>query len=633
MIDSQNNRDYIININPRILELLGPNLYTNIYYVLAELIANSYDAWAKNVYIIEKDDAIIVEDDGMWMSYTWGDINKYLNVAWETRLNSEQVFVPWTNRKKMGRKWVWKLAALSVSENVYVITRKDWESSWFILSRHIESDNRLEPLPDEKIQFEFINSDDNWTSIIMNNPEYWLHRTLNSIKKNLLKIFPIVSNDFQIHIVRGAEHILINEFDKEIIGELWWLIILWQEYYHLAEYFNSCLEERSKVEPDLLKLQNAFSKILRLKNRLNQEKDYEILIKWWIWAYRTTRWRKIDQNDFPDNFISILSNWKLGEFNILPLVWKNRLSEVYIVWQLTVDLLEETELPDIALSNRQWYITDDERYKVIKTYIGDVLLPEIVNIRDKYWWFLRYEKEKAKQSMILQQEKLLIENVKQYKNNASKGLADRLKSLWTNLTQDQTEKIIKEEIDKNLPDLWLKRTVDSQKKRILISHTRNDKQLADIIYNMLSFNWVHDEVILYTNSSNSLCRIPEWEVVYDYLRKFFVESISNQKIFVIYVTSEDMCKSWNAVIEVWAWWITQSEHRVFNIRDHTPLKPLNTDIEWHSSNRVNWNIEMDAIGFDKFIIKIMNICSILGYVPKDKSLNERELKKYVTITF
>ena len=45
-------KKYELKIDPRILELLGPNLYTNIYYVLAELIANAYDADAHNVYII-----------------------------------------------------------------------------------------------------------------------------------------------------------------------------------------------------------------------------------------------------------------------------------------------------------------------------------------------------------------------------------------------------------------------------------------------------------------------------------------------------------------------------------------------------------------------------------------------------
>ena len=67
-----------ISVNTRILELLGPNLYTNIYYILAELIANAYDADAHNVYLIEDRDNgdIIVEDDGRGMSYENGDIEK-----------------------------------------------------------------------------------------------------------------------------------------------------------------------------------------------------------------------------------------------------------------------------------------------------------------------------------------------------------------------------------------------------------------------------------------------------------------------------------------------------------------------------------------------------------------------------
>jgi len=74
-------KEYQLNVDPRILELLGPNLYTNIYYVLAELIANAYDADAKNVYIIANRDDIRVEDDGHGMSYERGDIANYLNVA------------------------------------------------------------------------------------------------------------------------------------------------------------------------------------------------------------------------------------------------------------------------------------------------------------------------------------------------------------------------------------------------------------------------------------------------------------------------------------------------------------------------------------------------------------------------
>ena len=107
-------KKYEIDISPRILELLGPNLYTNIYYILAELIANAYDADAHNVWIFDDKDAITVEDDGKGMSYEKCDIKKYLNVAEVTRTGEEDAYTP-SGRKKMGRKGVGKLAALSVS--------------------------------------------------------------------------------------------------------------------------------------------------------------------------------------------------------------------------------------------------------------------------------------------------------------------------------------------------------------------------------------------------------------------------------------------------------------------------------------------------------------------------------------
>ncbi len=116
-----NRKTYRLNVDPRILELLGPNLYTNIYYVLAELIANAYDADAKNVYIISGADDIRVEDDGHGMSYEAGEIKKYLNVAGVSRSTEQDSFSRSGARRRMGRKGVGKLAALSVSENVDVL--------------------------------------------------------------------------------------------------------------------------------------------------------------------------------------------------------------------------------------------------------------------------------------------------------------------------------------------------------------------------------------------------------------------------------------------------------------------------------------------------------------------------------
>ncbi|MBF2595411.1 ATP-binding protein, partial [Listeria welshimeri] len=148
-------KEYKLEIDPRILELLGPHLYTNIYYILGELIANAYDADAENIYIIdrvEEENKIIVEDDGCGMSYEDKDVHNFLSVAKESRTNTVNSYSKEKRRKKMGRKGVGKLASLSVSENVNIKTIKNGEKSGFVLSRKIIN-HQLDTIGEDAISF------------------------------------------------------------------------------------------------------------------------------------------------------------------------------------------------------------------------------------------------------------------------------------------------------------------------------------------------------------------------------------------------------------------------------------------------------------------------------------------------
>uniref|UniRef100_Q31F38 ATP-binding protein n=1 Tax=Hydrogenovibrio crunogenus (strain DSM 25203 / XCL-2) TaxID=317025 RepID=Q31F38_HYDCU len=354
-------KKYQINIDPRILELLGPNLYTNIYYVLAELVANAYDANAKNVYIISDNSTITVEDDGNGMTYESG-VKKFLNVAQESRTNEEDLYVEGSNRlrKKMGRKGVGKLAALAVSKEVEVKTIRGGDKSGFILSREVGEDHSLEPIEEEDIQF--LSVRDHGTAIVMKAPQYKIHKTLNAAKKNLLKIFPLVNQDFQIHLQIGNKKEVIDSFEQEIINALGCLITLGDEFSFLNNSFNSQLLMSSEKEDSLNIKKQAYVKKLKLERKDGEEAEFSLEIKGWIGAYRSSRGKKKDQTDFPDNFISIISNKKLGEFNILPLVGKNALNEVYVVGQLHIDLFEETTLPDMACSGQVFLATDLEQF-------------------------------------------------------------------------------------------------------------------------------------------------------------------------------------------------------------------------------------------------------------------------------
>ncbi len=281
-------KEYQLNVDPRILELLGPNLYTNIYYVLAELIANAYDADAKNVYIIANKDDIRVEDDGHGMSYEKGDIANYLNVAGVSRIKEADSFSKSGARRKMGRKGVGKLAALSVSENVDILTVADGEKSGFVLSRHPDEGSKLKAIADADITFDHVV--DHGSAIVMRNPQYRLHKTLAAVKRNLLKIFPLINSDFRIHVIRGQDSEIIDDFDRNVMAELGTLITLGEEYSPLIDLVPDIYPQR---RADLVTSRNEKAIPLVMKDNEGIEHEYTLQIAGWIGTYKTRNYRAV----------------------------------------------------------------------------------------------------------------------------------------------------------------------------------------------------------------------------------------------------------------------------------------------------------------------------------------------------
>lgn len=625
-------KSYQLSIDPHILELLGPSLYTNIYYILSELIANSYDADARNAYVISKEDRIVVEDDGVGMSYKNGDVGKYLEVAVPTRNNPDESKTQ-MGRVKMGRKGIGKLAALSVSNNVHVKTIKNGEKSGFVLSTDVGKDGFLKPLSDEEISFEKITGNSG-TSVAMFDPKYKLHSTTSVIKKNLLKMFPLVDDSFKIHIIHDDKETIIERFDEEIIKDLSALITL-GDFDYLCKLFRT---EYPIHKNDLLDPRLAKSIKIVMKNKEGKEQECTVEIRGWIGAYASTKNRKADITDFPDNFISLYANGKLGEFNILPTIGQNKLNEVYVVGQLHIDAFEQSDLPDMALSNRQGYKSDDPRYEAVIKYVRDDLLPEILKMRRKYADLKIAKKQNEKLKEEKEFEDKFRKSVDTFRENTATNAAEKISmqiGVENAESKNTIKKILSEEINANSPDMGIKSKVDSNKKKILISQTFVDKDLADVIYDMLIYNGVSAEDIIYTNCDDEVSRIPEGDVgksgVYKYLREFFVDSYSTQKIYAIFVTSNDMKKSWGALTEVGAAWITQIEHKIFNLFDFRPEHPLDDENVWHNSLRYDNEIYMNELEADRFSEKIEYICEKLGYEHKDRKTNRKHLGELVNI--
>ncbi len=286
----------------------------------------------------------------------------------------------------------------------------------------------------------------------------------------------------------------------------------------------------------------------------------------------------------------------------------------------------------MALSNRQGYKSDDPRYEAVRDYVRKDLLADILKRRETYTDLINAKKKTEKEKAQRHSETLLKASVDRFRKKASEEAAAALVKMGARGSRQAIEKVISAAINANSPDIGLKAAVDAQKKRILISQTYPDKPFADIIHQMLVFNDVPPDDILYTNCDDEVCRVPEGREVYDYLREFFVESYSTQKIYVLFVTSENTKVSWGAITEVGASWITKVDHKIFNIRPFRPEHPLNDEMQWQSTNRdKEGELSMDPLNADIFCQKIEAVCKVLGYEKKTRAQNLTHLGTLVSV--
>lgn len=120
-------KEFYIKILGRLLEHLGVQMYKHRDAAIAELVANCWDAGAKNVwiYIPNKNEydplssKVIIEDDGCGMDEK--DLqDKYLVIGRNRRIaeNSEKN----DGRKVMGRKGIGKLAGFGIATNMTIET-------------------------------------------------------------------------------------------------------------------------------------------------------------------------------------------------------------------------------------------------------------------------------------------------------------------------------------------------------------------------------------------------------------------------------------------------------------------------------------------------------------------------------
>lgn len=98
------------------------------------------------------------------------------------------------------------------------------------------------------------------------------------------------------------------------------------------------------------------------------------------------------------------------------------------------------------------------------------------------------------------------------------------------------------------------------------------------------------------------------------------------------MTSENTKKSWGALVEIGAAWITQIEHKIFTIYDFRPEYPLDNAQQWHTTVRnQEGELCMDKVRMDIFAQKIEYICDKLEYKKRTRQENIEKLSRLIRV--
>lgn len=432
-INNRNTNDAIyFNFSYAALKLLGKNLYSNAANAISELVANGLDAKAKNVYVyIDMSDkqysTIEIIDDGMGMDYE--DLaRKYVWIGRNKRNDAE--LLEDDKRNVMGRKGIGKLAALYLSNNYFIISKKESSSEvdqWEInLSVYDDSDFPKLDRVNEKIVLVNNNiweKNQHGTAIILHNVDLRRNGTkrIEALKRVFADFYLIDELSSNIYVAVKTEkfqNVRFEKVEKFVAFKNFYamydntencqykkmrqnIIFSWaSKYSHIAN------KERSTICWKSNDFQYKGRKKFKTENGELIEKDYELI--GWIGVHATIDSKNaidknfIRNNVYQPNRLRIYVRNKLAVADFFEMHPSTQTMSNYVEGDITFNILDDDDLPDIATSSRQDFL-DDERVELLISII-DPIVNALFKARNDIGQKIRKENEDYEKYLREQEE-------------------------------------------------------------------------------------------------------------------------------------------------------------------------------------------------------------------------------------
>lgn len=343
---------------------LGRNLYSTTPPALAELVANSYDAYATKVDIKIENSYIVIADNGKGMNIYELD-QKYCKIG-----NPKQSEEPINNlptRKPMGKKGIGKLAAFSIGNKYEVFTKTKGSQYWisFILDYNemLRNDpynteiKLLDRLPNEYA--DYMDFDSGFIVKIFDLRRKFTSTSESNLISQLSKRFYLTSDDFSLKIDNKEIELSKNSYYNDL---------------QLVMYFGYKKDEIDAMFDNAnIKIEEFLDSGTEISNYIRNKK-----IKGWIGSVAKPKDLSKDGNGA---FVIAYMNNKIADENIFKNKLDARLASQYIVGEIHVDFLDTDDDP--ITSSRQGL---DESNDEVKKFIDnmDKVRKKFISIWDDF---------------------------------------------------------------------------------------------------------------------------------------------------------------------------------------------------------------------------------------------------------
>ena len=386
------------------LRLLGKGLYSNHWTAIAELVANGLDAQADSVKIyinlIDQENASIeIFDNGSGMDYN--DLSEKYVLIGEDKREDDQISEE-IKKQLMGRKGIGKLAALYMSNKYYLVSKKNGKETAWCLDASNVKDSDIPKLDKCIVSNIGIECYQEWEKIQTGTLIRLTNVNLTNFGVKTLEGLKARLSDFYLtdELKGKIEVCVINNAGDNISFEEVKKSIAFKNFY--AFYNNTDVDLESKLSK-YVKIGSTIEEITEIPRKVQvlDANNYEIEGKKnFIKAdgtltkekmpYRMTGWicihtsiKKVEAqwNDeeylknkvYRPNQLRLYVRNKLAVENFLDYVKNTQAFANYIEGEISFDILDDNELGDIATSNRQGFVEDNERVQLLI----DILKPII----------------------------------------------------------------------------------------------------------------------------------------------------------------------------------------------------------------------------------------------------------------